>query len=83
MFVFVNKTLPVSLPVPLPFGNHQNGLFLSCKNQPHNLLHHFRFASFVEGNSHLSDEEILNYEASINEIDITDDELEMSEEDED
>lgn len=33
-----------------------------------------RFASFIEGNSHLSDEEILEYETSINQVDLTDDE---------
>lgn len=33
-----------------------------------------RFASFVEGNSHLSDEEILCYESSIHETELTDDE---------
>lgn len=32
-----------------------------------------RFASFVEGNSHLSDEEILEYETSIHQTDLTDD----------
>ncbi|KRT78258.1 hypothetical protein AMK59_8156 [Oryctes borbonicus] len=33
-----------------------------------------RFASFVEGNSHLSDDEILEYESSIQNTDLTDDE---------
>lgn len=33
-----------------------------------------RFASFVEGNSHLSDEEILHYESSLQQTDLTDDE---------
>ncbi|KAK4881003.1 hypothetical protein RN001_004322 [Aquatica leii] len=33
-----------------------------------------RFASFMEGNSHLSDQEILEYESSIQATDLTDDE---------
>lgn len=37
-----------------------------------------RFASFIEGNSHLSDEEILDYETSLNQVDVTDDEAESS-----
>lgn len=40
----------------------------------------FRFASFVEGNSHLSDEEILEYETSIHNVDLTDDEVDSDEE---
>lgn len=35
-----------------------------------------RFASFMEGNSHLSDNEILDYESSIQQTDLTDDEEE-------
>lgn len=34
----------------------------------------FRFASFIEGSSHLLDEEILEYETSIQDTDLTDDE---------
>ncbi|KAL3271626.1 hypothetical protein HHI36_022100 [Cryptolaemus montrouzieri] len=33
-----------------------------------------RFASFIEGNSHLSDDEILEYETSFHQTDLTDDE---------
>lgn len=40
-----------------------------------------RFASFIEGNSHLSDEEILEYETSI-QGDLTDDEIAEFSEDE-
>lgn len=80
VFDFVKRILTV-LTFPPPFGNHQNGLFVNCKEQQGNLMHLFRFASFVEGNSHLSDEEILEYETSIHETDLTDDEEEMSEED--
>lgn len=36
-----------------------------------------RFASFIEGNSHLSDEEILEYETSIHQTDLTDEEEEL------
>ncbi|XP_044259966.1 nuclear envelope integral membrane protein 1 [Tribolium madens] len=39
-----------------------------------------RFASFIEGNSHLSDEEILEYETSIHTTDLTDDESEYTDE---
>jgi hypothetical protein len=39
-----------------------------------------RFASFIEGSSHLSDEEILEYETSIHTTDLTDDESEYTEE---
>ncbi|RZC32809.1 transmembrane protein 194A, partial [Asbolus verrucosus] len=39
-----------------------------------------RFASFIEGNSHLSDQEVLEYETSIQTTDITDDESEFTEE---
>ncbi|KAK9892440.1 hypothetical protein WA026_019893 [Henosepilachna vigintioctopunctata] len=35
-----------------------------------------RFASFIEGNSHLSDEEVLEYETSIHQSGLTDDESE-------
>lgn len=42
-----------------------------------------RFASFVEGNSHLSDDEILEYETSIQQTDLTDDEEDVTEEEED
>lgn len=42
----------------------------------------FRFASFIEGNSHLSDEEILEYETSI-QGELTDEENENSFTDED
>lgn len=41
-----------------------------------------RFASFVEGNSHLSDEEMLEYETSI-QGELTDEENENSYTDED
>lgn len=37
----------------------------------------FRFASFMEGNSHLSDQEILEYETSI-QGDLTDDDNDNS-----
>lgn len=42
-----------------------------------------RFASFMEGNSHLSDNEILEYESSIHQTDVTDDEEEMYTDEED
>lgn len=42
-----------------------------------------RFASFVEGNSHLSDQEILEYENdSIRHDDLTDDEEELTDDNE-
>ncbi|XP_044763584.1 nuclear envelope integral membrane protein 1 [Coccinella septempunctata] len=40
-----------------------------------------RFASFIEGNSHLSDEEVLEYETSLQQVDFTDDEEQTDEED--
>lgn len=42
-----------------------------------NYLIIYRFASFIEGNSHLSDEEILDYETSI-QGELTDDDNENS-----
>lgn len=42
-----------------------------------------RFASFIEGNSHLSDQEILDYEHSIHATELTDDEDEDMTTDED
>lgn len=41
-----------------------------------------RFASFIEGNSHLSDEEILEYETAIHTTDLTDEESELTEDEE-
>ncbi|KAF5289215.1 hypothetical protein FQR65_LT00103 [Abscondita terminalis] len=40
-----------------------------------------RFASFVEGDSHISDEEILEFESSIHLTNLTDDEEELTDDD--
>lgn len=70
----------VTLPLPLKiFHEKANKRRRKLGITFSTLLHKYRFASFIEGGSHLNDEEVLEYETT--QLDIDDDDINTSDED--